>query len=260
MTDWKEVERKRRENADRATENSPAATAGATPDDEALRARIEAQHRAAAEANPWKKVALDKAAPRTYPLRIQEVDHAIEAKAETSHLSEPELKARVDALHRAVAEVQQRELRERRARAEITSRTESSRIVAESADRQVRSAAELVRKPGLAMPHQHSSSAAEPAQRARMSWQTLIAVSLLATLAGFAAAYWLSAAPPGTLVPATAAVAPAPIHQVPAAVVPVPVGPAPADMEPSRLHLDDTLSLPNEPVPIAKPATVKPLP
>ncbi len=73
LTDLMEAERRRRQLAiDRSGKDAPAKAGDAAFDaGEALRARIEAEHLAAAEADPWKRAALDRKASGAYPLAAE---------------------------------------------------------------------------------------------------------------------------------------------------------------------------------------------
>lgn len=73
LTDLMAAERRRRQLAiSRSTKEAPAKAGDAAfAADDALRARIEAEHLAAAKADPWKRVVLDRTASRANPLAAE---------------------------------------------------------------------------------------------------------------------------------------------------------------------------------------------
>jgi hypothetical protein len=109
-----EAERKRRLLALSRTAKNPAAGTepAAMEDDKALRARIEAEQRSAAEVDPWKRIALDVAGPLPLPpsemVVAKAATDAAAGKIEAERLAEEELRRRIEAEGEAQAVLSQR--------------------------------------------------------------------------------------------------------------------------------------------------------
>ena len=157
LTDLMEAERRRRQFAiGRSGKDAPAKAGDAAFDaDEALRARIEAEHLAAAEADPWKRVALDRKASGAYPLAAEKD-------------AEPATVPRLEAEQKAA------EAAERRAR-------EASELAA--------AARSATARPEVAA--ETASSQRGPQQ----TWRRLFAATALALMAGIGTGFWLGKPP-----------------------------------------------------------------
>lgn len=181
--------------AEMATEQSGAEPAVAavhsrtTANDEALRARIEAEHLAVAGADPWKRVALGRTASGAYPLGS--------GKAAERSDAEP-----------FVAAAHSCTVAERGAELAAVSRLEPERMAEDAAAR-----------PATAMPEAAPDTASPRPGPRRTGWR-LFAATALASTAGIGAGFWLGKPPA------------------------VSVRPWPEDQGVLRLRLDDRLTHP----------------